>query len=148
MVKKGLFYKMTAKLTINELTETFSFLENWEDRYSYLIDLGQEIPPMDESLKTAQSKVEGCLSQVWMILTVDSQKKLSLLADSDSQIVRGLVAILYIAFHGKPLSEAAQINIPDLFSQLGLHQHLSVNRRNGFFAMFDRIQKFIELNTQ
>lgn len=129
-------------MDIAELVDNFSLFEDWEDRYRYLIDLGSRLAPMPESLKTEATKVRGCMSQVWMTLEWDQDKRLSLLADSDAQIVRGLIAILCILFQGKTAEEIGRIDVGRIFRQLGLDQHLSPNRRNGFYAMVERVRAF------
>lgn len=134
-------------MNIDEIVDNFSLFENWEDRYAYLIDLGGRLPVMDDSLKTDATKVRGCMSQVWMVLARDEAGRLSLVADSDAQIVRGLIAVLKAAYDGKTPQGAAAVDIDDVFTKLGLHQHLSVNRRNGFFAMVERIKGFTGLGT-
>lgn len=129
-------------MNIEELVDNFGFLEDWEDRYAYLIDLGSQLPPMDDSLKTEQSKVRGCMSQVWMILGWDSAGRLTFIADSDAQIVRGLIAVLRVIFAGHTAEEIAKADVGKTFARLGLDQHLSPNRRNGFFAMVERVKGF------
>ncbi|HRI75374.1 MAG: SufE family protein [Alphaproteobacteria bacterium] len=129
-------------MNIDELVDNFGFLEDWEDRYAYLIDLGGNLPPMDDALKTEQSKVKGCMSQVWMILGWDGDGRLTFLADSDAQIVRGLIAVLRVLFQGRSAAEIADIDVEQTFKRLGLDQHLSPNRRNGFFSMVERVKAF------
>ncbi|HCS23773.1 MAG TPA: SufE family protein [Alphaproteobacteria bacterium] len=129
-------------MNIDELVDNFGFLEDWEDRYAYLIDLGGNLPPMDDALKTEQSKVKGCMSQVWMILGWDAEGRLTFLADSDAQIVRGLIAVLRVLFQGRSAAEIADIDVEQTFKRLGLDQHLSPNRRNGFFSMVERVKAF------
>lgn len=129
-------------MTIKELVDNFSLMDDWEDRYKYLIDLGNSLPEMPEVLKTDSSKVRGCMSQVWMVLGWDDGKGLTMLADSDAQIVRGLIAVLGTVFIGKTAEEITQIDIEAEFARLGLDQHLSPNRRNGFFSMVERVKAF------
>lgn len=130
---------MTANL--QDLVESFSFFDSWEDRYRYLIDMGQRLPPMDESLKTDENIVRGCTSQVWLVAEV-KDGQLHFVADSDALIVKGLIYILLVAFQDKPVSGIGKIDINEAFSQLGLDKHLSPNRRNGFFSMVERIQSY------
>lgn len=129
-------------MNIEELVDNFGFLEDWEDRYAYLIDLGGQLPPMEEGLKTEQSKVRGCLSQVWMILGWDNAGRLTFTADSDAQIVRGLIAVLRTIYVGQTAAQIAEIDVEKIFTRLGLDQHLSPNRRNGFFSMVERVKGF------
>lgn len=132
-------------MNIETLVDNFSLFEDWEDKYRYLIELGEGLPPMDESLKTETSKVRGCMSQVWMILTWDKDRRLRMLADSDAQIVRGLIAVLYAAYDGADAEQAAKLDIQKLFADVGLDQHISPNRRNGFFSMVERIKAFVSM---
>lgn len=129
-------------MTIAELVDNFALFDDWEERYRYLIDLGGRLPPMDEALKTPASKVPGCLSQVWMVMGWDGAGRLTLLADSDAQIVRGLIAVVVALFAGKTRDEITATDIDGIFAQLGLDQHLSPNRRNGFFAMVEKVKAF------
>lgn len=129
-------------MNIEELVDNFGFLEEWEDRYAYLIDLGNQLPPMEDVLKTEQSKVRGCMSQVWMVLGWDAAGRLTFVADSDAQIVRGLIAVLRVIFAGKTGAEIGAVDIEDTFRRLGMDQHLSPNRRNGFFSMVERVKAF------
>jgi cysteine desulfuration protein SufE len=131
-----------SNMTIEEIVDNFSLMDDWEDRYRYLIDLGGRLPPMDEVLKTEESRVRGCMSQVWMVLGWDQNHRLTLLADSDAQIVKGLIAVLRAIFHDKTAEEISTIDIDKIFGGLGLNQHLSPNRRNGFYAMVERVRAF------
>ena len=133
-------------MNIEEIVDNFCLFEDWEDRYRYLIDLGSRLPPMEETLKTEETKVRGCMSQVWMVMgwekDRDGNNRLSLFADSDAQIVKGLIAVLHTIFQDKRAAEIEAIDIDQIFSRLGLDQHLSPNRRNGFYAMVERIRSF------
>ena len=122
-----------------ELIENFSFLGDWEERYGYLIELGKELPSLDEADKNDQTKVEGCMSQVWLKTKVDGDV-LTFDGESDAHIVRGLIAVLRIILSGKTKKEIQQTDVKAIFRQLGLESHLSPTRRNGFFAMVERIQ--------
>jgi cysteine desulfuration protein SufE len=133
-------------MTINAIAEDFAALDEWEDRYKYLIDLGNSLPPMDDSLKTEATKVKGCMSQVWILLGWDAGK-LTLLADSDAQIVRGLIAVLRALFAGKTLAEIEDIDVEKTFRDLGLEGHISPNRRNGFFSMVEVVRAFTSRRT-
>jgi len=125
---------------IIELKEVFDLMDDWEDRYRYLIDLGSKLPLMDEYLKNDQTKVEGCTSQVWMVLEDTPDGSISFLADSDAHIVRGLIAVLYAMFYGVTRENARDIDVEQNFKDLGLESHISPNRRNGFFAMVSRLR--------
>lgn len=144
LATKGVNKTLADNMNIKELVDNFGLFDDWEERYRYLIDLGTRLPNMDEALKTENAKVRGCMSQVWMILGWDSQGRLTLHADSDAQIVRGLIAVLMVIFAGHTAEEIIKTNIDDLFKSLGLDQHLSANRRNGFFSMVERIKNFTD----
>lgn len=126
--------------SLEELTDNFALFDDWEERYKYLIDLGKALPPMADSLKTDETMVNGCTSQVWMICETDVEGRHFFTADSDAHIVRGLIAVLLSAYQGKTSSEIQKIDIEKNFQEIGLDQHLSPNRRNGFFAMVERIK--------
>lgn len=133
-------------MTIDELLENFSLMESWEDRYKYVIDLGKALPAMPEADKTDENKVRGCMSQVWFkfMPANTTPARIEFLADSDAFIVKGLAAILHLIYSGKTKQEAAEINLEELFKKLGLESHLSMNRRNGFYSMAERIQTEIQ----
>ena len=123
---------------IEELSENFTLFEDWEERYRYLIDLGRSLPHMPEALKTDEYIVRGCTSRVWLVPEI-REGRLYFQADSDAHIVRGLVALLYSAYQGKALSEISKIDLVKIVKDIGLDQNLSPNRRNGFYAMVERI---------
>lgn len=127
--------------SLNEIQETFSLLEEWEDRYAYLIDLGRKLDNFPEEYKNECNLVKGCTSQVWMILR-EQEGRLNIKADSDAHIVRGLIALVIATYNGKTLNEAKSLNMDLVFQNLGLSEHLSPNRRNGFFAMVEKIRNF------
>lgn len=128
-------------MDLEELIENFEFLDDWEDRYRYLIELGREYAHIPEEAKVEANKVPGCTSQVWMISdAMGDTPRLHFEADSDAHIVRGLIAILLNAYSDKTPDEIAAIDIRAVFQRLGLDEHLTPNRRNGFFAMVERIQ--------
>jgi cysteine desulfuration protein SufE len=130
-------------MNIKDLVDNFSACTDWEEKYAYLISLGGDLPPMDESLKTDTAKVKGCMSQVWMLLGWDREGRLTMLADSDAAIVRGLIAVLATLYTGRTKEEAARIDVEAEFAKLGLDQHLSPNRRNGFFSMVERVRDVV-----
>ena len=103
-------------MTIDELVDNFGVFDDWEGRYSYLIDLGNKLPFMDPALKTEESKVRGCMSQVWMLLGWGKDGRMTMVADSDAQIVRGLIAVLGVVYLGKSREEIQNINIVFHFS--------------------------------
>lgn len=128
--------------TLENLIENFSLLDDWEARYQYLIDLGRDVPVMAEDLKTDDTLVRGCTSRVWMVADKGADGRYHLLADSDAHIVRGLVAVLLAAYQDKTAAEMAAVDIEGAFARMGLSDNLSPNRRNGFFAMVERIRAF------
>lgn len=129
-------------MTIDELVDNFSLFDNWEDRYSYLIDLGRQLDPMPDALKTEESKVRGCVSQVWLVATASDVDPTALhfIADSDAHIVRGLVAVLLSLYSDQPAAAVASSDAETVLEKLGLAQHLSPNRRNGLRAMVERMR--------
>lgn len=126
----------------NELLENFSYLTDWEDKYRYLIELGDEMPPFPEEAKTADNKVEGCMSQVWFIHREENGKHF-FQATSDAHIVRGLEAVLLVLINGKTAEEIRLVNIEKVFDELGLADNLSPTRRNGFYSMVERIHALV-----
>ncbi len=128
--------------SLDEVFESFDFLDDWEERYRYIIDLGRQLPSFDDSLKTPAHKVEGCVSQVWLIAYPDENDtgRLHFRGDSDAHIVRGLIAILLAAFSGKRADEIVAADGRALFDKLGLGGHLSPSRSNGLFSMVQRIR--------
>ncbi|MCC7304624.1 MAG: SufE family protein [Alphaproteobacteria bacterium] len=126
--------------SLEKLAENFALFDDWEGRYRYLIDLGRGLPAMDEALKTDETLVRGCTSRVWLVAqTKDGTFHFT--ADSDAHIVRGLIALLVAAYQDKPVSEVSKINIEETFRAIGLEEHLSPNRRSGFYAMVERIRQ-------
>jgi SufE protein probably involved in Fe-S center assembly len=131
-------------MTINEITENFSFLDDWDDRYRYLIEIGRSLPPFPEEARIEANKVQGCASQVW--LTTKAQPDgakgpvMTFLADSDAHIVRGLIAILIALYSGKPAGEILSTDALALFDRLGLRENLTPQRSNGLRSMVERIR--------
>jgi len=122
-----------------ELIERFSFFDDWQERYRYIIDLGMKLPALDEAHKTEDNKVRGCMSQVWMIHEVEGTT-LHFYADSDSHIVKGLISVLLSLYSGLSSADVLALDIEHVFESIGLNQHLSPNRRNGFYSMVERIR--------
>ena len=125
-------------MTQNELIDNFQLLLDWEDKYRYLIELGDQRQTFSEQDKTDQNKVEGCQSQVWMT-HYEKEGKHYFDAYSDAHIVRGLQTVLLTLVNGKTTAEIQQLDLKAIFQQLGLAEHLSPTRRNGFAAMVNRI---------
>ena len=124
----------------DEIIDTLSFFDSWEDRYRYMIDLGKELPPMDSSLRTEDRIVPGCQSQVWVDHKIDGDK-LIFQVDSDALIVKGLLAIVMAAYNNKTKQEILDFDIEAYFEKLDLVKHLSPTRGNGLKAMVEKIQK-------
>ncbi len=135
-------------MTVDELKENFDLFDDWEEKYVYLIDLGKKLEDMPADLKNDVTRVEGCLSQVWYVLTPGDNASLHFVADSDSAIVRGLIAILLTLYNGRDAAEITGGEAHDLFESLGFGNHISSNRRNGFAAMVGRIEALARLRTQ
>ena len=129
-------------MTLQRLYDNLEVLENWQERYRFIIEMGMKIPKLDEAEKKEENRVHGCMSTVYMTLklSADEVPKVQFMAESDTWIVNGLIAILRVIYNGKTLEELAEINISEIFAQMGLEGHLSPNRRNGFFAMVERIK--------
>ncbi len=123
---------------VADLTEAFGFLDAWEDRYRYIMDLGEALPAMDDALKTAHTQVHGCQSVVWVAVTTEGQT-VHLHADSDSQLVKGLAAIVVRALDGRTVSGVLGFDLAGLFDQLDLHAHLSPTRSNGLHGMVSQV---------
>ena len=122
-----------------EIAETFEFLDDWEDRYCHVIDMGKAIDPLDEAFKVPATKVDGCASQVWLQPKIDNGV-FSFHGDSDAMIVKGLIAVLMALYNGVPVQNVAQISAADELGRLGLNEHLSAQRSNGVRAMVERIR--------
>jgi cysteine desulfuration protein SufE len=127
-------------MTIDELIENFELFDEWEDRYRYVIDLGRALPPLEPQYHTDAFKVEGCMSQVWLVPLPGESGRLRFAADSDSAIVKGLAAVLLTAYSDKTPEEIQATDLEAIFAKIGLDQHLSPNRRNGFFSMVETIK--------
>ena len=125
-------------MTSEELLENFSYLTDWEDKYKYLIELGEQMPPFPETEKVDKNKVTGCQSQVWIIYSKEGDKY-NFQATSDAIIVRGLEAVLLTFVNGKTAQEIQNLDLETTFKQLGLEENLSPTRRNGFISMINRI---------
>ena len=127
-------------LALPELIENFALFDDWESRYQYLIELGDKVAPMDDALKTDATEVKGCVSKVWLHYSRGSDGRFHFLADSDGKITKGLVYVVLSAYDGKTAEEIRAVEIESEFEKLGLAENLSPNRRNGFFAMVERIR--------
>ena len=126
--------------TLDAIREDFAFLDEWEDRYRYVIELGRELPEFPEAARTEANKVRGCVSQVWIEDGLEAGR-LWLRGDSDSVLVKGLVAIATALYAGKTPQEALGVDAQGVFRELGLESHLTPQRSNGVRSMIDRIRK-------
>ena len=131
-------------MALDNILADFEFLDDWEDRYRYVIELGRCLPPLPEAARTDANKVRGCASQVWLTTDVDGANagiapRLSFNGDSDAHIVRGLIAILFAIYTGKRADEILRIDALAVFRRLGLAEHLTPQRSNGFASMVERI---------
>jgi cysteine desulfuration protein SufE len=131
-------------MTIDEVIENFSLLDEWDDRYRYVIELGRTLPPLSETQRNDANKVQGCASQVWLATTAKPNGAdgpiLTFVGDSDAHIVRGLIAILFALFSGKTAREILATDALQLFDRMGLREHLTPQRSNGLRSMVDRIR--------
>lgn len=128
-------------MDIDELIENFELLEDWEDKYRYIIDLGTKLEPLDAAYKTEEWKVRGCQSQVWLVPSKEGGR-LHFNGDSDAMIVKGLIAIVMMIYSDKSPAEIKSIAVEDIFAKLGLSEHLSPSRRNGLIAMTEKIKYY------
>jgi cysteine desulfuration protein SufE len=134
---------MTQSQPFQEIAENLTFLDDWEDRYRYLIELGQALPRLDESERNDANKVKGCVSQVWLVAeTVEANgvPGLHLKGESDALIVQGLVAVLLALYSDRPAQQIAETDAIAKFDELGLREHLTAQRSNGLVAMVNRVQ--------
>ena len=129
-----------ATPAFEELAETFEFLDDWEDRYRHVIELGKAMPPLDDMFKVPALKVQGCASQVWLRPVIEGGH-FDFQGDSDAMIVRGLIAVLHALYSGLTLAEVGKVDATAELGRLGLNEHLSAQRSNGVRAMVERIRK-------
>ena len=128
-----------AQPAFEEIVETFEFLDDWEDRYREVIDMGRRMPPMPDALKGPETKVDGCASQVWIAPKLEGDR-LDFDGDSDAMIVKGLIAILHALYAGLAAGDAAAVDARAELARLHLEEHLSSQRSNGLRAMVARLQ--------
>ncbi len=133
-----------ASPAFEEIAETFEFLEDWEDRYRHVIELGKEMPALDAAFKVPNLKVEGCASQVWLRPMLEGAGPKAVFrfeGESDAMIVRGLIAVLHALYSGLTVEEVLQVDAPAELARLGLDEHLSAQRSNGVRSMVERIRE-------
>ncbi len=130
--------------TIDEIRENFTLLEEWDDRYRYVIELGRMLTPMTDAQRSADNKVQGCASQVWLSTKVareaGDEPRLDLVGDSDAHIVRGLIAILLALYSGRNARQILETDAVAAFDELGFREHLTPQRSNGLRAMVERVR--------
>jgi cysteine desulfuration protein SufE len=129
---------------IDEIIENFALLDEWDDRYRYVIELGRGLAPIKERDRNDRNKVQGCASQVWLATTTRPNGQggpvLTFVGDSDAHIVRGLIAILFAVYSGRHAREILSTDAVELFNRIGLREHLTPQRSNGFRSMVERIK--------
>lgn len=133
-----------AREEFEDLVETFGFLEDWEDRYRHVIDMGKALPPLAEAERVPATRVEGCASQVWLVPEIEgagSAAVLTFRGESDAMIVRGLIAVLQTLYSGLTVAQAVDVDAEAELGRLGLQDHLSAQRSNGLRAMVARIRE-------
>jgi len=129
-----------ANPDFEELVDTFEFLDDWEDRYRHVIDMGKAMDPLEDALKVPATKVDGCASQVWLVPKIEGDV-FTFRGESDAMIVRGLIAVLSALYNNQPVKEIVKIDAPAELGRLGLNDHLSAQRSNGLRAMVERIRE-------
>ena len=129
-----------ANPDFEDLVETFEFLEDWEDRYRHVIDMGKAMPPLEDALRVPATKVHGCASQVWLVPQI-KDGVFTFRGESDAMIVRGLIAVLLALYNNQPVAEVSKIDAGAELGRLGLNDHLSAQRSNGLRAMVERIRE-------
>lgn len=132
-----------ATAAFEDIAETFTFLDDWEERYRHLIELGRAMPPLDPVLRVAATKVEGCASQVWLMPRIAGEgpgARFDFQGESDALIVRGLIALLHALYAGLSVAEVGRVDAGAELARLGLEGHLSAQRSNGLNAMIGRIR--------
>ena len=133
-----------AQGAFEDIAETFEFLDDWEDRYRHVIDLGRAMEPLEEAFRVPATKVHGCASQVWLLPNIEGQGPGAVFhfkGESDAMIVRGLIAILVALFDGLTVAEVLKVDAGGELARLGLNEHLSSQRSNGLRAMVERISE-------
>ncbi len=131
---------MSHPAHIQDLIDDFAFLDDWEDRYVHVIELGKALPELSTQERNETTKVKGCVSQVWLVKSVSDDGRLIYRGDSDAHIVKGLVAVTLLLYSGQTAQAILDIDAKAVFEDLGLAEHLSMQRSNGLAAMVARIQ--------
>ena len=128
-------------MTIEELIDNFSFLDGWEEKYQYVIDLGHKLEPLDEKFKTDDWKVKGCQSQVWLVPQIQNGV-FHFKGDSDGILVKGIISIVLLIYNDKTAAEIKNIDVTKIFVKLGLEENLTPSRRNGMLSMVEKIKQY------
>ncbi|MEZ5779514.1 MAG: SufE family protein [Paracoccaceae bacterium] len=132
-----------ATQSFEDIVDTFEFLDDWEERYRHVIEIGKAMPALDEAFHVPATKVDGCASQVWLLPRIEGEgtgARFDFQGDSDAMIVRGLIAILHALYSGLTVAEVLKVDAPAELARLGLDEHLSSQRSNGLRAMVERIR--------
>lgn len=132
-------------MNTEELIENFDFLDSWEDKYRYVIELGEKLPPLADSFHTDEWKVKGCQSQVWLVPQKSPDGTIKFMGDSDAMIVKGLIAIVLMIYNNLSPQEIKNKNVSEIFTSIGLKEHLSPSRRNGLEAMIEKIKHYADV---
>jgi cysteine desulfuration protein SufE len=136
-----------ASAAFEDIAETFALLDDWEERYGHVIELGRTLEPLNEAERIPETKVQGCASQVWLVPSLQGQGRDAVFrfrGDSDAMIVKGLIAVLHALYAGQTVSEVLAVDAPAELARLGLDTHLSSQRSNGLRAMVARIRALAE----
>jgi cysteine desulfuration protein SufE len=136
---------------LEEIITNFEYLEEWEDRYGYVIELGKAMPTMPEELQNERTRVHGCVSQVWLASNIETGENgviIRFTGDSDAMIVRGLIAIILAIYSGRTATEIQQADAWDILKKIGLHDHLTQQRSNGISALISRIKSIATKEVQ
>lgn len=138
------YQRKSDAMTVNDIVSDFELLDDWEDRYRYVIELGRGLEALPDEARTSENKVRGCVSQVWVSTTVErsngGKPRLHFVGDSDALIVRGLIAILFAIYSGRTPDEILSADAHSVFDELGLKEHLTPQRSNGLASMVERIR--------
>ena len=128
---------------IEVISDNLAMLDDWEDKYQYLIELGEKLPSLEDKYKTDEWKVSGCQSQVWLVPEYHDEK-LSFRGDSDAIMVKGIIAVIMAIYQNKSAQDIKKIAVEKIFAKLGLQEYLSLSRRNGMMSMVDKIRHYAE----
>jgi len=130
-------------MTLDELIDNFEFLDGWEEKYQYVIDLGRQLEPLEDKYKTEEWKVKGCQSQVWLVPQFENGK-LHFKGDSDAILVKGIIAIVFMIYNDKSAEDIKNVDVAKIFATLGLEENLTPSRRNGMMSMVAKIKEYAD----